>query len=467
MKKVTTRIPNEHVSWPLELCAITMGLIVCIIIIIIQTQNASANWLANEPYSIDSPHNYQNNYFHEWIIDRPNAFQMKVRFNTIDTENGFDFIWVKDGLGNIYNTYSGQQNFVTSNWVPGSRIRIQFQSDNLVRDWGFFLDFLYSEYNTNIESSHNYLNNCDDNWYLEMKYASKISIKFEKIEVETNYDYIRIYDYKGNLKWTYTGFGTNVWSPSIVGPKVRIRLTSDQSNVYYGFKISQITTSIDDDSRYEISVLGVADYKAQPHLNNYDAILCKERFENGYLITQNLYDASVDDHSFFTQGDSGDIIYFTGHGGIGYAMLDGYNQWWKYAKEDRYFDHVDAFTSAMGDDDWEWTVFACCWVCKDKQSHLKEFLMHKGHGVYGYRDVSLEGLVDQNSADNAILIDFYDNIRAGMEIEFAWARANHDNQQFKVAAAMHDTNDDDHFWGFGTVYPDCTDNNDISKWHYD
>ena len=43
-------------------------------------------------YSIDSPHDYPNNYDNYWSIYHPNAAYMRVHFSVIDVESNYDYI---------------------------------------------------------------------------------------------------------------------------------------------------------------------------------------------------------------------------------------------------------------------------------------------------------------------------------------------------------------------------------------
>ena len=91
------------------------------------------------------------------------------------------------------------------------------------------------------ESAHPYEDNCDKSWTINKPGAKSVSITFSsQTEVEDGYDYIEIYDGKDNLIGSYTGTALASQCITVTGDTVRIRLTSDSSNSYYGFSIDSI-----------------------------------------------------------------------------------------------------------------------------------------------------------------------------------------------------------------------------------
>ena len=102
-----------------------------------------------------------------------------------------------------------------------------------------------------VESPHPYPNYYDQTWTIRKEGATKIRAYFDTIEVETNYDYVYVYDADGNLLAYYTGYRTGVWTPYSYGDTIYIRLKSDYSVTYWGFKVTQIdyetSTSSDTD----------------------------------------------------------------------------------------------------------------------------------------------------------------------------------------------------------------------------
>ena len=97
------------------------------------------------------------------------------------------------------------------------------------------------------ESAHPYEDNCDKSWTINKPGAKSVSITFSsQTEVEDGYDYIEIYDGKDNLIGSYTGTALASQCITVTGDTVKIRLTSDSSNSYYGFSIDSIDYEVND-----------------------------------------------------------------------------------------------------------------------------------------------------------------------------------------------------------------------------
>ena len=83
-------------------------------------------------YLINSPHPYTNNYTNTWTISEPGATRIRVYFETIDTESGYDFVRTDAG-----DSWSGLRTGVWSSWKTGSSIKVTLSTDYSVTDWGF------------------------------------------------------------------------------------------------------------------------------------------------------------------------------------------------------------------------------------------------------------------------------------------------------------------------------------------
>lgn len=90
------------------------------------------------------------------------------------------------------------------------------------------------------ESAHPYTNGLDTTVTLKAEGAKFIRVVFEKVELERNYDFVKLEDAKGEVYGQLTGSGTNVMSDWVVGDTVVLRLTTDESGVGYGFKVAKI-----------------------------------------------------------------------------------------------------------------------------------------------------------------------------------------------------------------------------------
>ncbi len=92
-----------------------------------------------------------------------------------------------------------------------------------------------------LESDHPYSNNFDHTWSITKQDATQIRVHFTYIEVESNYDYLYVYDYANNqlhkLTGTYSSGGWSAWS---YGSTIKVRLDTDYSVTKWGFKIDKI-----------------------------------------------------------------------------------------------------------------------------------------------------------------------------------------------------------------------------------
>jgi len=92
--------------------------------------------------NIENPHPYPNNYNNTWTLIRSGAVVMRIHFSYIRTESGYDYVYIKDGDGNIINTYSGDYTDIWTDWVFDDTLQIQLVSDGSVIDDGFVADQL-------------------------------------------------------------------------------------------------------------------------------------------------------------------------------------------------------------------------------------------------------------------------------------------------------------------------------------
>ncbi|MCY3411655.1 MAG: pre-peptidase C-terminal domain-containing protein [Candidatus Heimdallarchaeota archaeon] len=91
-----------------------------------------------------------------------------------------------------------------------------------------------------LDSPHYYSNNYDKTWTITESGASQIRVYFRYLRTETNYDYVYVYDYNGQLMNTYTGTKDNTWSSFSYGDTIYVRLVTDYSVTKWGFRITQI-----------------------------------------------------------------------------------------------------------------------------------------------------------------------------------------------------------------------------------
>jgi subtilisin family serine protease len=101
------------------------------------------------------------------------------------------------------------------------------------------------------ESMHNYTNNYNNTWNITMPGFSKIAVHFVNISLEyqgevggfDTFDRITIYDGNMNVVASYHGINgiiQDLWSPSVEGDTIYVRLKTDGSFTDYGFYIDSV-----------------------------------------------------------------------------------------------------------------------------------------------------------------------------------------------------------------------------------
>ena len=96
---------------------------------------------------------------------------------------------------------------------------------------------------SDLESSHNYLNDCQDVWVYTLKDATSIKVKFnEKTIVEEGFDYIYLFDSNDNEIGVYTGNELAGKEIIVKDCTIKIQIKSDAESNEYGFKVDSVET---------------------------------------------------------------------------------------------------------------------------------------------------------------------------------------------------------------------------------
>ena len=106
--------------------------------------HGGSDLITSIPYTryIDSPHDYQNNYYNTWSISSTDAMYIRVHFSQFYLEYGYDFVYLGDAMSN-YQDLTGYGSNFWSDWIPvlnDNRIYIRMDTDYDVNDWGFQID---------------------------------------------------------------------------------------------------------------------------------------------------------------------------------------------------------------------------------------------------------------------------------------------------------------------------------------
>lgn len=88
-------------------------------------------------YTVESPHPYESSKTYSYSAEVPNAKYVRVVFETIDTESGYDVISVAGQDGQAVESLSGSLSNYVSDYVEGGKVSITFTTDNSVNKTGF------------------------------------------------------------------------------------------------------------------------------------------------------------------------------------------------------------------------------------------------------------------------------------------------------------------------------------------
>jgi subtilisin family serine protease len=99
-----------------------------------------------------------------------------------------------------------------------------------------------------VESPHPYTNYYDNTWMINKPGYSNIAVHFDRIDVEEGYDFVYLYNAQGNFVQVFTGSYSDIWSISIPGDTIKVRLKADYSITDWGFKIDQVLNGTIDSS---------------------------------------------------------------------------------------------------------------------------------------------------------------------------------------------------------------------------
>jgi thermitase len=88
-------------------------------------------------YSVESPHPYENSKTYNYAFAVPNARYVRVVFDSIDTESGYDVVSVKNAQDQDVENLSGTLNHYASDYIEGASGSIVFKTDNSVNKTGF------------------------------------------------------------------------------------------------------------------------------------------------------------------------------------------------------------------------------------------------------------------------------------------------------------------------------------------
>ena len=203
---------------------------------------------------VESQHDYGTSNTYSFDVNGPEgATEMRLHFEKIDTEPGYDFVKVFDGSGNEIASYDGIHEDLTTPVISGSRAVVKLISDSSVTQYGFAIDKVFhkggggsgdgwTSQRLDIESTHPYGNTLSQDYQVSSNNsgAREVRLHFSKIDTEAKYDFVEIIDASGNLVVRYDGVHEDLTTPAIAGNSVTVRLLTDYSVPGWGFELDSL-----------------------------------------------------------------------------------------------------------------------------------------------------------------------------------------------------------------------------------
>lgn len=196
-----------------------------------------------------SPHPYENNYnkTQSYTCPDKNAKAMEVTFSdSCRTEEKYDVVSIYDGNSKLVGSYSGRELAGRTMIINGNSFSVNLKSDRSQNYYGYAVTKIIPLTGDSAvcpESTHPY-NNYENSEYIYTspdENAKALRVKFSsKCMTEEKYDVIEIYASNGEKVGSYSGSQLQNKVLTIPGNSFKIKLTSDHSKTFYGFKVISV-----------------------------------------------------------------------------------------------------------------------------------------------------------------------------------------------------------------------------------
>lgn len=196
-----------------------------------------------------SPHPYENNYdkTQSYTCSDKNTKAMEVTFSdSCRTEEKYDVVSIYDGDSKLVGSYSGRELAGRTMIINGNSFSVNLKSDRSQNYYGYAVTKvtpLTGDSAVCPESTHPY-NNYENSEYIYTspdENAKALRVKFSsKCMTEEKYDVIEIYASNGEKVGSYSGSQLQNKVLTIPGNSFKIKLTSDHSKTFYGFKVISV-----------------------------------------------------------------------------------------------------------------------------------------------------------------------------------------------------------------------------------
>ncbi len=90
----------------------------------------------------ESEHKYRSNTDYTWTLMNPdpNATRTRIHFSRLETEAGYDFVYVLDGNNRQVNVFDGIRSDLWSSVISGRTARVRLATDSSSTEWDFCVD---------------------------------------------------------------------------------------------------------------------------------------------------------------------------------------------------------------------------------------------------------------------------------------------------------------------------------------
>jgi subtilisin family serine protease len=88
-----------------------------------------------------------------------------------------------------------------------------------------------------IESAHPYPHNAKETFTIAHNGARFIRVRFSRVDLESGFDFVKLYNQDGTLAESITGRKNAFWTNEIEGSEIKVEFTSDDSVNGFGFEI--------------------------------------------------------------------------------------------------------------------------------------------------------------------------------------------------------------------------------------
>ena len=106
-------------------------------------------YLVTDLAQFQSSHPYADRCTDFWIYRRSGAGSLSITFAAeTEIEDGFDYLYIYDGEGNLIGKYTGTELANQTITIPGDTVKVQIESDDSGNAWGFqVVDVEYTDHN--------------------------------------------------------------------------------------------------------------------------------------------------------------------------------------------------------------------------------------------------------------------------------------------------------------------------------